>query len=341
MSVTINDVALAAGVSKGAVSHALNGNAGVSDETRARILQVAKDLGWKPSLRAKGLSSAKAFALGLVVARDPRLLGSDPFFPAFIAGVESTLIEHDYVLVLTSATGKDKEEQSYRRLAGDGRVDGVILTDMRVRDPRIALLQELKLPAVTLNRPDGLSPFPAVCMDDTDGIAEATKHLISLGHRRIAHVGGPQSYIHGCSRRRAWEETLLEAGLEASLFIEADFTASAGAAATADLLRRKDRPTAIVFANDLMAIAGLSYAQSQGITVPEELSITGFDNTELATFLNPSLTTISADPVRWGRTAAQVLLDQLSGANSDDIVLPAPHLLVGGSTGPAPKSFQP
>ena len=337
MSVTISDVALAAGVSKGAVSHALNGNAGVSESTRARILQVASDLGWKPNLRAKALSTSKAFAVGLVVARDPRLLGTDPFFPAFIAGVESTLVENDFVLVLTSAMGQDKEEQSYRKLARDGRVDGVILTDVRVRDPRIALMRELGLAAVTLNRPEGVSSFPAVCMDDTEGIAGATRHLIALGHERIAHVGGTQSYIHGCSRRRAWEGAMVRGGLKTDLFVEADFTAAAGAAATADLLRRRDRPTAIVFANDLMAIAGLSFAQSQGIAVPADLSITGYDNTELASFLNPPLTTISTDPVLWGRVAAQVLLDELNGVRSGDIVLPEPQLVLGGSTGPAPS----
>jgi DNA-binding LacI/PurR family transcriptional regulator len=112
MAVTISDVAQAAGVSKGAVSYALNGQPGVSDATRERILQAAKELGWKPSLRAKGLSSAKAYALGLVVARDPKLLGTDPFFPAFIAGIETTLAEHDYTLVLSvrlSQTGRRRQ----------------------------------------------------------------------------------------------------------------------------------------------------------------------------------------------------------------------------------------
>ena len=341
MTVTINDVALAAGVSKGAVSHALNGNAGVSEATRARILKVAKDLGWKPNLRAKGLSSAKAYALGLVVARDPKLLGTDPFFPAFIAGVESTLVEHDYVLVLASASGPDQEEESYRKLASGGRVDGVLLTDVRAQDPRISLLQQLRLPAVTLNRPEGTPPFPAVCMDDTGGIAAATRHLIALGHQRIAHVGGPQIYIHGRSRRRAWETEMAGAGLQSELFIEADFTAAAGAAATAQLLRQPARPTAIVFANDVMAIAGLSHAQSMGIRVPEDLSITGYDNTELARFINPPLTTISTDPARWGRVAAQVLLDLLNGHRKEDINLPEPTLVLGGSTGPAPDEPAP
>ena len=337
MAVTISDVAQAAGVSKGAVSYALNGQPGVSDATRDRILQVAKELGWKPSLRAKGLSSAKAYALGLVVARDPKLLGTDPFFPAFIAGIETTLAEHDYTLVLSVATAPGAEERAYRKLADGGRVDGVILTDVRHNDSRIGLLRELKLPAVTLNRPDADSPFPAVSMDDTDGITAAVNHLVALGHVRIGHVGGAQEYIHGRSRREAWEAAMANAGLAADLFAEADFTAPGGVAATAELLRRADRPTAIVYANDLMATSGQSYAQTQGLSVPGDLSVTGYDNAEFTQYLNPPLTTISTDPMLWGRAAAQALLNQLNGTHSgEDTQLQAPVLLVRASTGPAP-----
>ena len=229
MAVTISDVAHAAGVSKGAVSYALNGQPGVSDATRERILQVAKELGWKPSLRAKGLSSAKAYALGLVVARDPKLLGTDPFFPAFIAGIETTLAEHDYTLVLSVATAAGAEERAYRKLADGGRVDGVILTDVRHNDSRIGLLRELK-PACGDAQPAGrrTRPFPAVSMDDTDGITAAVEHLVALGHSRIGHVGGAQEYIHGRSRREAWEAAMARAGLAADLFAEADFTAAGG-----------------------------------------------------------------------------------------------------------------
>jgi len=342
MAVTINDVAHAAGVSKGAVSYALNGQPGVSDETRQRILEAARQLGWKPSLRAKGFSSSKAYALGLVVARDLKLLGTDPFFPAFIAGIETTLAEHDYTLVLTVATDPRDEERSYRKLVEGGRVDGVILTDMRNDDSRIALLQELKLPAVTLDRSETPSPFPAVCTDDTDAIVAAVEHLINFGHTRIAHVGGAQAYIHGRSRRRAWERALTAAGLQADLFAEADFTASGGVAATEALLRRPDRPTAIVYANDLMATAGQSFAQTHGFSVPGDLSITGYDNAEFAQYLNPPLTTISSDPLRWGQVAAMVLLNQLDGTHDgQDIALPPPQLLVRASTGPVGLTSQP
>lgn len=335
MGVTISDVARAAGVSKGAVSYALNGQPGVSEETRRRILDVADRLGWKPSLRAKGFSSSKAYALGLVLARDLRLLGTDPFFPAFIAGLETTLAEHEYSLVLAVAAQPAAEARIYRKLVEDGRVDGVVLTDMRNDDSRIALLQELALPAVTLDRSETPSPFTAVCTDNTDAIRAAVRHLIDLGHTRIAHVGGSEAYIHGRSRRQAWEAALVSAGLPTDLYVEADFTARGGVAATETLLRRSDRPTAIVYANDLMAMAGQSFAQTHGFSVPGDVSITGFDNAEFVQYLNPPLTTISSDPLNWGRVAATVLLDQLDGIHDvQDIVLPPPNLLIRGSTGP-------
>lgn len=335
MGVTISDVARAAGVSKGAVSYALNDQPGVSDETRRRILEIANQLGWKPSLRAKGFSSSKAYALGLVVARDLKLLGTDPFFPAFIAGLETTLAEQEYSLVLTVATHPGAEARIYRKLVEDGRVDGVVLTDMRNDDSRIALLEELQIPAVTLDRSETHSPFPAVCTDTTDAIRAAVQHLIDLGHTRIAHVGGAQAYIHGRSRHRAWEGALTGAGLPADLFIESDFTARGGAEATETLLRRPDRPTAIVYANDLMATAGQSFAQTHGFSVPGDLSITGFDNAEFAQYLNPPLTTISSDPLTWGQVAATLLLNQLDGTHDGkDVLLPPPDLLIRGSTGP-------
>ncbi|WP_028280985.1 LacI family DNA-binding transcriptional regulator [Arthrobacter sp. H5] len=339
MAVTISDVARAAGVSKGAVSYALNGQTGVSDETRRRILSTAKDLGWTPSLRARSLSSSKAYALGLVVARNPKLLGTDPFFPSFIAGIETTLADQGFSLVLTVAARQGAEEASYRRLVHEGRVDGVILSDMRAEDSRIPLLLELGLPAVTLNRPSTPSPFPAVCMDDTEGISNAVQHLIDLGHTRIAHVGGPQHYVHSRSRRDAWADTLERSGLEAELFIEADFGAQQGTDATARLIDMDRKPTAIVYANDIMATAGQSYLQQQGLSIPDDISVTGYDNTEFAQYLNPALTSIGSDPLLWGSTAAQVLLNQLGGKHDgDDVILPAPQLIIRGSTAKPPAN---
>jgi DNA-binding LacI/PurR family transcriptional regulator len=335
VAVTISDVARAAGVSKGAVSFALNGRPGLSDETRIRILDAAATMGWTPSVRAKSLSSSKAYSIGIVFERPPALLSSDTFFPSFIAGVETTLSEREYALVLQFAPDADGGERAYRKLVRAGRVDGVILTDLRDDDSRVGVLLDLGLAAVTLNRPQTPSPFPAVRLDDSEPITAAVEHLIALGHRRIAHVGGTQAFVHGRSRRHAWATALERAGLAADLFVETDFGAASGVAATRELLGRANPPTALVYANDLMAIASLADVQARGMRVPDDLSITGFDNTDFSQYSNPPLTTVATDAVEWGRVSARILLDQLQGSHDgSDVVLAPPRLIVRSSTAP-------
>ena len=329
--VTISDVAKRAGVSKGLVSFALNDRPGVSPDTRARILTAAADLGWKPSLRARSLSSRRSFALGLVIARNPEVLSSDPFFPSFIAGVESILSDRGQALVLSVVPSAEAEIHSYRQLVEDGRVDGVFLSDLRHDDPRIPLLAELGLPAVTLGRPDGPSPFPAVTIDDTPGITESVAYLAQLGHRRIAHVAGSSAMLHGSRRRDAFEGALRVAGLPAGQTIETDFSVAAGSDATRRLLTQDQPPTAIVYANDPMAIAGLGVAHELGVRVPDDLSITGFDDIDFSRYVYPPLTTVSATPVVWGRAAATTLLGLIENGSADDVDLPAARLIIRGS----------
>ena len=334
---TINDVARAAGVSKGAVSFAFNNRPGLAPDTRERILSAARTLGWTPSSRARALSVSRSFAMGLVMARPPETLRADPFFPSFIAGVESELSERGYALLLQVVPEHDVEHRSYRRLAEDGRVDGVFVTDLYVDDPRPALLAELGLPAVIVGPALGEAFWPAVGVDDGPGIVAAVEHLLSLGHTRIAHVAGPASMVHGRSRHDAWARTLRAAGLPEGPSIESDFSAEAGAAATRTLLDLDDRPTAIVYANDLMAIAGLAVAASLGYDVPRELSVTGYEDTELAAHVQPPLTTVSTDVIGWGRAAARRLLELVDQQEATQFPLPGPQLVVRGSTGPAPN----
>ena len=333
---TINDVARAAGVSKGAVSLAFNNRPGLSPGTRERILATALELGWTPSSRARALSVSRALAVGLVVARPPETLRSDPFFPSFIAGVESELSEHGYALLLQVVPEHDAEHESYRRLSNEGRVDGVFVTDLCVDDSRPALLAELGLPAVIVG-PALAEPFwPAVGVDDGPGIVAAVEHLVGLGHTRIAHVAGPPEMVHGRSRREAWSAALHHAGLPEGPCIDSDFSAEAGAAATRELLDLADPPTAIVYANDLMAIAGLAVAASRGIDVPGRLSITGYEDTELGAHVQPPLTSVCSDVIGWGRAAARRLLELIDQRPPSDVSLPPPTLVVRASSGPAP-----
>ena len=333
---TISDVARAAGVSKGAVSFALNNRPGVAADTRERILAAARDLGWTPSSRARALSVSRAFAVGLVLARKPETLRADPFFPSFIAGVEQELAGHDYALLLQVVSEQQQEHDSYRRLARGGRVDGVFVTDLLTDDPRPALLAEIGLPAVVVGPALGDGFFPAVGVDDRPGVAAAVRHLLDLGHTRIAHVGGPAAYVHGTSRREAWAQTVASAGLPEGPSVETDFSAESGAAATRTLLDLADPPTAIVYANDVMAIAGLAVAHARGVDVPGELSVVGYEDTELAAHVQPPLTTVATDVVAWGGAAARRLLELVDGREATASDLEPPTLVVRGSTGPPP-----
>ena len=334
---TINDVATAAGVSKGAVSFALNDRPGLAPQTRRRILDTAEQLGWSPSPRARALSVSKALAVGLVVDRPPEVLRADAFFPAFIAGLETVLSRRGYALLLQVA--EHDAAATYQRLAREGRVDGVVVTDLEVEDDRLALLQELGMPAVSVgpDLDDGAGRSSLV-VDDAPGITAAVEHLVALGHTRVAHVSGPPTMVHGRSRREAWAKALRDAGLPPGVCVEADFSAESGAVATRTLLDLAEPPTAIVYANDLMAMAGLSLALSRGVDVPGDLSVSGYDDMEIAAHLQPSLTTVSTDVVAWGRAAATRLLQVIDQEPLTPAELPDARLVVRASTGPAPRN---
>jgi len=332
---TIADVARRAGVSKGSVSFALNDRPGLAPETRARILDAARDLGWTPSLRARALSVGKSFACGLVVGRSPDVIAADPFFHSLIAGIEDEFATAGQVLVLAVANPGRHESVTYRQLAEGKRVDGVILSDLRAGDDRIALVRELGLAAVTLGLPDLESPYSSVSVDDSAGVRLAVQHLAQLGHVRVAHVAGPEAMLHSRRRREAFERAAVDAGIRAQV-VTTDFSAREGALATEALLSAELRPTAIVYSNDHMAVAGLGVAGRFGLTVPDDLSIVGFDDTELGRYVFPALTSVATDAREWGAVAARTLLAAVGGEPPIDIQLAEPSLSVRGSTGTTP-----
>ena len=334
---TISDVAARAGVSKGAVSFALNGRPGVSPDTRERILRAADELGFVRNATAHALSSRRSNSLGVVIARNFATMRSDPFFPPFIAGVESVIGPSGQLLVVRLVADRNAEVAAYEELSKTGRVDGVFVTDIRADDERPALLAALGLPAVTLNRPLVPSSAPAVCMDDRPAVRDATEHLVGLGHRRIGHVGGPSRYLHAVERRQVWADVLRQHDLSDDLWVEADFSAAGGAAATRQLLDQPDPPTAILYASDLMAVAGFAIAHQRGLRIPHDLSVVGFDDGELSEHLSTPLATVRTDAYGWGRAAATALQSFIKGEAVQDVHLPAAQFIERESTGPAPQ----
>ncbi len=331
-------MAAAAGVSKTLVSYALNGRPGVKESTREHILEVAKNMGWTASVRARSLSASRAFAIGLVFQTSPEALASDEYFTSVMAGLQSVLAESQYSLVTEVVGNAEEEEESYRRLIREGRVDGLVVTDPRPEDPRSALVDEYGLSWVTLGRPPAPSSMPYMIYDETKAIADAVAHLVELGHQRIAQVVGPQIFGAARIRRELYQQQLEAHGLDSSTWIESDFTAPGGRMATEELLDSAERPTAIVFSNDLMAIAGMSVAHSRGMSVPEDLSIVGWDDITVAQYLHPALTTVTQHPFEDGQTAARLLLEAIGGRRFDEaIVTRDPEFVCRESTGPAPS----
>lgn len=333
---TIGDVAARARVSKSAVSFVFNGRPGVSEAARDRILQAARELDWRPDARARALSRSRAQALGLVIRREPELLSTDPFFPQFLAGVEGGLSERGYALVLQVVDGEETEHAAYHRFARESRVDGVFLTDLRVHDERPEELARLGMPYVLVGP---VAPVPGrprpICLDDAAGVRRAVRHLYALGHRRIAHVAGAFGYVHSDLRRRAWADEMTQLGLDPEPVVVADFTGASGARATHELLDLSQPPTAIVYGNDVMAIAGISVATDRGIRVPHDLSVVGFDDVPLAAYVVPPLTTVRQEVVEWGRACARTLVAVVEGREPDDVCLPPVEFVVRGSTATA------
>lgn len=334
--VTIEDVARQAGVAISSVSAALNGRPGVSEATRARIREVAGELGYVPSLRGRSLSVKRAFAVGLVVRRDPTVLGSDPFFGAFIAGIESALARQGYALVLQVSSNPDEDLARYRRLAADRRVDGVLLNELTHHDPRLALMREIGMPAVAIT--ETAVECPAVVLQDNSApIRALVEHFLALGHRRFAHVSGPSGYLHATGRRDVWQQTLARRGFPGQPVFESDFTYAGGARAAEALLEmpQAERPTAVFCANDLMAAGFLTRAGDLGAAVPDAISVAGFDGTDLATYIRPTLTTVTTSPETLGNTATSLLLKVIDGAPHPAVVKTGhPALVVRDSVGP-------
>lgn len=345
--VTIVDVAARAGVAISSASAALNGRSGVSEVTRERVRAAAADLGFVPSVRARSLSAQRAFAIALVLHRSPDVLEADPFFGAFIGGVEEALAPRGYALVLHQGIDELDAEGRYRDLAASRRVDGVLVNEVRVDDPRSALLRGLGMPAVGIV-PEALEfPLPSVRQSSASGIVELVDLLASLGHHHIAHVAGAARFVHTLEREVAWRDALVARALEPGPVVTGDFTYEGGRQA-ADLLlgpgaeQTSGRPvTAVVCANDLSAVGLMIRARELGYRVPQDVSVTGFDGIALGTYVRPTLTTVQATPRAIGTAAATLLLDLIDsgqGSAPGDVTVPPGRVVVRDSTGPVRSS---
>jgi DNA-binding LacI/PurR family transcriptional regulator len=329
--ITIRDIAERAGVSKGAVSYALNGRPGVSSDTRDRILAIADELGWYPNRAARALSAARADACGLVLARPARTIAIEPFFMEFIAGVESELAARSIALTIQLVRNVRDEIAVYQRWWGEHRVDGVLMVDLRVDDPRVDELIRLGLPAVVIGGPLGSTTLPSVWHDEASVVTEAIRYLAALGHTRVAHVSGVADFVHTQQRTAAFLRAVKELNLEGEV-LETDYSAEGGARATRKLLSSPTPPSAILFDSDLLAVTGLGVVQQMGFSVPDDVSIIGWDDSLISQVVHPPLTAITRDITAYGVAAARRLLDAIEGDAEGDVQTTRGELTTRGST---------
>ncbi|MHA6522801.1 LacI family DNA-binding transcriptional regulator [Tessaracoccus sp. G1721] len=330
--VTISDIAAKAGVSIGAVSFALNGRKGVSEKTRARVLKVAEELGWAPTSAARTLAGGGTETVGLVLARDPRNLGVESFYMQFLAGLELELSQRSFSLMLQVVPDTAAEIETLSRWRSARRVDGVLLVDLAVDDPRVELCSRPgALPAVVVGDPSVAGGLTSVWTDDATSMASAVRHLYSLGNRRIGHVSGLAPLAHTHIRDEAFVREMDSLGAE-SVVLRTDYTMDSGAAATRAALLSAEPPSALIYDNDVMAVAGLSVAAELGRSVPEDLSIVAWDDSLLCRHTIPRLTALSHDVVSFGAHVARRLLDVLSGEPPAAFLDSTPQLVVRDST---------
>lgn len=335
--VTIKDVAARAGVSKGAVSLAFNRKPGLSEATRDRIFAAARELGWSPSPTARTLAGSRVDVVGLAVCRPARLLGLEPFYMEFISGVESVLVERSCSLLLRLVRSPDEEVGLMESWWRGRQIGGSILVDFRAGDPRPAVAGRLGVPVVAVGHPSLTGGLTSVWTDDATAVTEAVRYLAALGHRRIARVGGAAALGHTSIRTAAFDEAVR--GLEPAARawqVATDFSGDAGARATRSLLTAAggERPTAIVYDNDIMAVAGLSVAAEMGLRVPEDVSLLAWDDSQLCRLTHPTLSAMSHDVHGFGAEVARTLFGVITGEGPGSHPVPTPVLTPRGSTAP-------
>lgn len=280
--------------------------------------------------------SGTAGAVGLVLARPRRLLSAEPFFMEFIAGIEERLAERDMSVLLHLVTGREAELAAYRRWAERRLVDAVVVVNPTEGDERPGVLRELGLPAVVAGSPVPDPATPTVLTDHVSPVRTALERLLELGHRRIARVTGPVELLHTRARTEALLEGCRAAGVPDPVVLEGDYSSDAGARLTGELIGREDPPTAVLYDNDVMAVAGLDAARGLGVRVPERLSLVAWDDSTMCRLATPALTTLSVDVYRYGVAVAESALECADGLPVAERWSPAAHFVPRGSTGPAP-----
>ncbi|GAC1312962.1 MAG: LacI family DNA-binding transcriptional regulator [Chloroflexota bacterium] len=329
---TVEDIARAAGVSVATVSRVLNSNPKVAQATRRRVLKILDDVGYAPNNLARNLRARALRVFGLVIP-DIR----NPVYTSLHRGVEDVARGAGFFVLLANTDEQPERQADYLRMLLAERVAGVILVPAAGTQAQpVRALIRANIPVVALDRPLPDLDVDAVRPDRARGVELAVEHLLAHGHRAIGLVNGPRELASAIERAHAFAAALHAHGLESRSEWEAcgDFREQGGYAAARALLGREDRPTALVVANNLMALGTMRAALGLSLRVPDDVAMIAFDDTEWAPYLAPPLTTVAHPTHAIGRMAAELLERRLADPNAAiaTVLLP-PRLIVRNSCG--------
>ena len=324
----LEDVAREAGVHLSTVSRVLNGSETltVRPETRERILETARRLRYRPNAIARGLKTSSTGALGLLV---PSL--RNPVYSTIIRGAFDHAWAKGLVVLLAEDTGGTSAQQAYESLVAEGRIDGLLIASARPGNPILKRFAEKMVPCVFVNRRH-LGSGCNVSMREEDAGRIVAGHLLELGHRRLGHVAGPHRLDTAKRRMQGFVDAAIAAGAEVQVE-EAAFDERGGAQAMSTLLAGRRPPTGIFVSNINQAVGALAAARRQGVVVPNDVSVVGYDDDPLTEYLDVPLTAIRMPLWELGATAVDLVIEQLNGGSPRDVELETePQLIVRAST---------
>ena len=331
---TLKGLAALAGVHPSTISRVVNNDPllRVSAETRARIQALLAETGYRPDAVARSLKLRQTFVLAMVI---PDI--TNPLFATIFLGIEDAASERGYSVLLANTGGSPNRERDHLRTVQARRVDGVVLASAVLRDPSVGWLREHNMAHVLVNRySDRHDLF--VGADDFAGARMATGHLVSLGHRRIAHLAGGRGISTAVERRRGYAAALREAGIEPrpALVEESGYLEDTGRRAMERLLALPEPPTAVFAVNDMAAIGAQAAILERGLRIPGDIALVGYNDVPLASRLEPPLTTLRVPVKDFGRISAEMLIERIqTGRTTRRRVILQPELIVRGSTVPA------
>jgi LacI family transcriptional regulator len=331
--VTLKDVAARVGVHPATASRALNPETRilVSEETTRRVLEAADSLGYRPNPLARSLRTRRSHTVGVLI---PDL--NNPLFPPIVRGLDDRLAEAGYVALIGNTDGDDERERVVFEQMRARHVDGFVLATAHLRSPLLAEAASAELPVVLMNRLAEDYSFPSVSVDNERGIRMSVTHLAALGHRRIAHIAGPQDLSTGLSRYRGYLAAMAASGLPADpglVVFAGAFSVQEGLRCCRELLELPERCTAVAAGNDMLALGCYAALDAAGLSCPGDLSIVGFNDMPFIDLLRPPLTTVRFPHYQVGTEAAQLLLERIGGTSGPvKILYLAPEFITRGST---------